>query len=321
MPKKLVKRTAEVETTTQNKKQKRSKPEVKRDDIQELVKNTIKTELEKLIKTGEIRCENHHKIPTTNQPEADVLVVPSTSAEAVPETQSIQEAINAVLNSNNGESNYQPQDCYFDLPLGATLCNKIKNKIMLGEYVDLVSLLYPSQDNLTIQLQPNNPTTISMSPSSKKQINTIDQWTSAILVYGSLYLPSHTSEIAAFFKYIDFVRSMSKVCPSHAWLSYDEVFRRARCSSNLPWDKPLINQYVAAISQPRPQLFRNQQPMGRSPVKAAIPRGLCFSFNQTGSCNNSKCQFKHLCSICFEQHPKIKCQPKRGNFEKNNSKK
>jgi hypothetical protein len=41
---------------------------------------------------------------------------------------------------------------------------------------------------------------------------------------------------------------------------------------------PLIIQYVSAISQPRQQLFWNQQHLGKSTVKATIPR---FFFHLT----------------------------------------
>ena len=95
--------------------------------------------------------------------------------------------------------------------LGSIVPLAIKDKIWRGEYVELGGLLesVPIQRNdsamvLTVSgstLQPQRKTPGIMS---------IEQWTSAFLVYASIYAEKHLKRARELFKYMDTVRTAAR---------------------------------------------------------------------------------------------------------------
>ena len=68
----------------------------------------------------------------------------------------------------------------------------------------------------------------------QKKVREIDQWLSAMHIYGAVYLQQHPLEVAAFFKYLELVRGMAKQTSDFAWHIYDGTFRRARQCAPIP---------------------------------------------------------------------------------------
>ncbi|KAJ1179232.1 hypothetical protein NDU88_004467, partial [Pleurodeles waltl] len=79
---------------------------------------------------------------------------------------------------------------------------------------------------------------------------TMDNWTSAFLIFASIYCEKYPDRAIALFKYMDIIRKAQMHFGGFAWLSYDEEFR-ARVSINpeKPWgdvDPELWMQWMAS---------------------------------------------------------------------------
>ena len=290
--------------------------QVLKQTLNDTIVQTVKSE----VKAAMTQIQGSQTIPEcdltmTNAVQSTVQEVPVPT-----ERMTLQDAVGTILQANShlGESNsLVRQAVTFDLPLGATLSDKVRSKIRQGEYVELEALLHPTSEDLTIQVQPDKSATISLAPNKKRDVTSIEQWTAAMHIYGSIYLPAHQEEIAQYFKYLDFVTNMAKRSTGYAWRVYDETFRRARQFTDLPWDRPLINQYIGAISattansntntsgQRQNQTIKNQP--FRTSSGSIIPRGFCYGFNNQKGCSNNSCIYKHQCAVCSAQHSATKC--------------
>ncbi len=185
---------------------------------------------------------NFH-LPTITQSTANSPVVAPLN--------SLEQSVQAILAPDQGRISSSVNDITnFDLPLGSNLSDRVRSKIIAGEYIDLSSLLNPFFNDEIVGLNIGlNGQQGSSSPFIKvnnrpRSIESIHTWTSAMLIYASVYLPHHTSEIGPLHQYIEFIRKMAN--HGHGWRFYDEAFRRAKSTQSLKWNVPLINQYIAA---------------------------------------------------------------------------
>ena len=194
--------------------------------------------------------------------------------------QSLQQAVTQVISHNNQYQNTQNQcpvfdnNITFDVPLGMGLSMILKNKIINSQYVELLTLLeLGTDDDVDDRRKAKFP----------RKVRDVNQWLSAMLIYGALYLPTHTHEIPDFFKYLDMIRNMASQTVSFAWRNYDETFRRAREAQPLPWDRPLIHQYVGAMlstektSNSQRTLFQTNPFFHQ--VGIHVPKPYCFMYN------------------------------------------
>ena len=151
-----------------------------------------------------------------------------------------------------------------------------------------------------------------------KHITTIEQWSQAMRIYGSIYLQAKPSEIAGFFQYMEFMCNMSKKSTlASSWIKYDELFRKAREQGQRPWNKPFIMPYINALTSHIPGVSPsygggNSSPgnNSRPPFRGNPPRGHCFNFQNGSPCKSSPCQWLHLCTECKGPHGRSKCTSK-----------
>ncbi len=235
----------------------------------------------------------------------------------VTDDQTLRQVLQSVLGeqSMTGEQSNLEMLCSDELPLGVNLPEKTLIRIKQGEYVDLATVLNPSEDHQTIvvnsiQGQPS----INFKRSNNTKLYNIDQWTDAMLVYGSIYLVAQPDQTAQFFKYIEFIRTMSK--SSSNWLTYDELFRKIREKQHRNWDKPLLIPYINSIkgqgfTSPKSTIQNRQK--GQN-FRSRTPQGCCYSFHDFAKCDRDPCRFSHKCPICSQLHPRIRC--KSQNFQK-----
>ena len=224
----------------------------------------------------------------------------------------LEEAVNSLL--SRGETNNLNSSMTFDLPLGITLTEKVKDKIVNGQYVNLRSIVFPQDENDDIQIElpvDGNCTNIRLVKGQTRKQNSqlsINQWNSAMHIYGAIYLPHHPNEIAQYFQYLEFIDKMAR--KSQGWYRYDETFRRAREFQKFSWDAVLVNPFISA-SLPNNTLnnFRNSRIANQN--FSGTPVGYCFKYHRpNGSCNVGKCYFSHKCPKCGGLHPSSKCKTK-----------
>ena len=298
-------------------------------DIRDLIKDVVGTELKAaLTKPGQSPLAPPPEIPshTVNEvsaPSATTISVPSYSAASPGQSSSsscIEKAVSQLLQEQGTAASLTPlsPEVNFDVPLGATLSDKIRAQVIARQYVELYSLLDPANEmDAQFTNEEHNLILKLTKRSNIKKVKDIDQWVSAINIYGAIYLGSHPTEASAFLKYIELIQGMARQSVSGGWRIYDETFRRARQFSNLSWDRPLVHQYVSAMVPVTGSNFRNdnQQPTFRNPNTRTgsfrIPTGYCWKYN-TSICSVAGCRYTHSCSKCKAPgHPMHKCKQRK----------
>ena len=134
-----------------------------------------------------------------------------------------------LLGSGEGHCQSRPSIPLVNLshssPLGVSISEKIKNKIWNNEYIDVGFLLGENSTidklNLSVTLDSQ---LLSLVPNMRPQtIKSIDDWTSAFIVYVAIYTQRHQSEAPKLMKYMETVRDLS-ARGGLAYKIYDENF-------------------------------------------------------------------------------------------------
>ncbi|KAJ8319669.1 hypothetical protein KUTeg_002778 [Tegillarca granosa] len=122
------------------------------------------------------------------------------------------------------------------IPIGATVSQKIKQKIWDDEYLDFHCLLSSySEDPLSIDISPG---IINVKQNSKyRHPLSINQWTTCFLTFMAIYIKKHLVEAPHLLKYALTVRELHQNFGDTAWRSYDEHFRKLRQSHRVPWQR------------------------------------------------------------------------------------
>lgn len=243
------------------------------------------------------------------------------------EDQTLQQVLQSVLGNESDKGEHQAAIatlCSDELPLGAALSEKITQKIKVGEYVDLYSLIHPLHDQQTITVNTiEGKPSINIKQLSGRKISNIEQWTHAMLIYGAIHVQANPAEAAGFFKYLDFIRSMARSSQNTSWIKYDELFRRVREKSARPWDKPLIIQYINVLNQTNNSFSKanssKQSHNSNQPFRSrSIPKSFCFSFHTSGLCTRKPCIYSHTCFNCQGAHSRINCKSYEQNSKSSN---
>ena len=100
----------------------------------------------------------------------------------------MESAITSMLSGSQGMVSKSILDvAQFDLPLGSTISDKIKSKIVAGEYIELSTLLSPSVCEEVFIIGVTGSTlgthSIKLNPTKPKAIFNINQWTTAMHIF------------------------------------------------------------------------------------------------------------------------------------------
>ena len=101
----------------------------------------------------------------------------------------------------------------------------IKQKIKKGEYVDLASLLTINQHHNSKQKLIFQQGKLILQDQNYKKIFSIDTWTTAFIIFTSIYCSAHPEKIQDLLKYMSMVRLGVSRCANLGWKMYDEQFR------------------------------------------------------------------------------------------------
>jgi hypothetical protein len=160
----------------------------------------------------------------TNLPQPAPITLPQTtdhSTDQVP------------INITTTGSNTGNKSTYFPVQIGSSLdqmhtphqivgiasditvnvSQNIKEKIKRGEYVDLASLLTNNQHNDSKQKLIFQQGEIILQPDQNyKKIISIDTWTTAFIIFTSIYCSVHPEKIQELLKYMSMVRLGASRC-------------------------------------------------------------------------------------------------------------
>ena len=205
-------------------------------------------------------------------------------------------------------------------PLADNISQSIKSKIVKGEYIDLGLLLDDQKVDNPVDMKlvvDTNGSFVWKANKPKLQITSIHNWTSAFLIFSSVYLQVHPQRAQDMLKYMYVIRTAASRFGGWGWKTYDQQFRmRQQHHPHRSWallDAELWSMYVG--SQPQRPLggsskstYHNaslNNAVGQSGKKvfqqpwwsSAASQKLCFDFNK-GQCRKKNCQFKHKCAKC-----------------------
>ncbi|XP_048731928.1 uncharacterized protein LOC125648926 [Ostrea edulis] len=183
--------------------------------------------------------------------------------------------------------------------LGVHVPQAIKDKIWAKQYVDLSKLLDSESENghdahkfSIIEGQ------LVAEPKVKHiKIATIDNWIDAFLIFASIYLARHPSDIQAILKYIHTIRMAHGRQTNCNWLEYDRQFR-LKISKN-----PTIS-FGSIDAELWLMYMQSQVSYSSNHSKTAFK---CFDYNFKGSCLKPHCTFQHVCMHCNKSHPRTHC--------------
>ncbi|KAK3101442.1 hypothetical protein FSP39_003631 [Pinctada imbricata] len=215
---------------------------------------------------------------------------------------------------------------------------KLKEKIWNGQFIDL-SLLLKSARDMTSELESGGEVILKdgkllvQKHKSTKPLFNIHAWTSAFLVYMSLYLEKHPSRVQEMLKYMRDVRLAASRAPNQtAWVRYDEQFRLKRANNpQSSWGIIDNELWLVCMSNFRGEnFFRGEKPNSnfqphsqptldtdQKSVVSSTSKQICWRFNK-GNCRfNRNCNFQHRCSTCGSNHPVFKCTASKPKFPTN----
>lgn len=267
-------------------------------------------------------CQTPVSASIINQTTQMTTEASSSSAADPADSFNIPMVLNTLFGGESATSNApQPLNFSNNIPLGATVSNRLKQKIYENTYFDLRLLLPNHQDdNFSVSVE-RGAINFQQGKFQKFPI-TINQWTSAFLIFSSIYIQKTPSDAAHLFKYIYMIRDMSFTTKNDSWRYYDEEFRKLRQSSPLPWQEPLSELVLRANLQPSKFRPSNQPFLVKNKTSSYSNTRIkfCYSFNQGQPCRADPCTYKHACQYCKEQHPRFKCPKLPPNDEKQPSK-
>ena len=259
--------------------------------------------------------------PAVGPPAAETSAAEAETSAAEAWDGALRQTMSGLL-QGDVQQHTTPQPVHMiNSPLGATVPDRVKSKIWADEYVEFAELVHrQSQRPATLALSTGNEgyPTIAISPATRlRQIQNIDQWTTALLTFGSIYSQRNPSRGAGLFKYCEIVRDIAQTGPQNAWRQYDEQFRLHRQGDpdNYPWDQPRWDIFFRCMYAKSEQTNSIRTVAGPSTYQNLAKRpfraGYCWSF-QKGQCKNRQCRFQHACSKCNNPHPANQCRKSVG---------
>jgi hypothetical protein len=226
--------------------------------------------------------------------------------------------------------------------VGANVPQAIKTKVWAGQYVDFPLLLKQSRDlptdaHVSGELKVKDGQ-IALEKQQLKTITNIHTWTSAYVVFMSVYLEKFPLKCQELLKYMHSIRLSAGRSSHSGWAYYDEQYRlKKERHPTSSWGVVDSELWVMYISSAQPQQFQsghlgdrnsysfhsnnkqrsttqgpNTQGGGngtkpyQSPSKSPKPTGICYAFNR-GTCAFNPCKFRHRCSGCGGPHPRANC--------------
>lgn len=204
-------------------------------------------------------------------------------------------------NDSNAILNVLPTVRLADDDLAAHVPTSLKQKICRGEYVNLTLLLKGAVElsefcKGTVFKLDSEGHIESAQKECKEQIQCIEKWTNAFIIYASIYLSSHANKTYEILHYMFNIRDCALRQGGLAWRIYDEQFRLRQAIAPQSWSK-INNELWWRCVQVRPVLRNQSNPY----------RFTCNDFN-TEKCSWPNCRFSHVCSTCFAPHPAFNCQ-------------
>ena len=221
---------------------------------------------------------------------------PSTSSAEDQMDGAVAGTINSLLRGDVGEQIIPQSIPLHTTELGTDLSDRILSKIWANEYVDFFELINKVQPQQMTVSTGYSHQIISVMPQSKgRQISTIDQWTSAFLVFGAVYTQRFPEVGLVCLSTAKLFVILSK--RGHRLLGCSMTNNFAR-SDNLTLQTSLGTSIGGTYSS-------GVCTLDKSRWGWVLPQPL-FPTNQPVT--PSPCRYMHVCSKCQALHPASSCR-------------
>jgi hypothetical protein len=202
--------------------------------------------------------------------------------------------------------------------------SSLKQRICKGEYINLSLLLkgaveladYNSVGTLYIS---NTGKIESRQNESKDDINSIERWTDAFIIFMDIYLSAHPLKIHELLQYFFIIRECASVHGGTFWKIYDQQFRSRQAITPVSWS--YINHDLWLRCMPlRGEQKNHPQLLNFEQKKQSRPQNICIDFNR-GQCKWPNCKYTHACYSCNKGHPFVNCVPnsRKNSFSANDT--
>ncbi|XP_060563096.1 uncharacterized protein LOC132722588 [Ruditapes philippinarum] len=177
----------------------------------------------------------------------------------------------STANHSNDILNVLPGIRLADDDLAAHVPTSLKQKICRGEYVNLMLLLKGAVElsefcKGTVFKLDSEGHIESAQKECKEQINCIEKWTNAFIIYASIYLSSHADKIYEILHYMFNIRDCASRQGGLSWRTYDEQFRLRQAIAPQSWSK-INNELWWRCVQVRPVLRDQSQGAGLEKIQ------------------------------------------------------
>jgi hypothetical protein len=191
--------------------------------------------------------------------------------------------------------------------LGLNVSQSLKEKIHKGEYVELALFLANTQSNSNAAKFSQCYGELVLRPDiSRKKITSIEQWTSAFIIFSSIYCSAHPNRFNELLKYMHIIR-LSTERSSLGWRYYDEQFRLRKAQNpSSSWSEVDWLFYMQGNSSTNELTMTNNMSLNKNNLK-------CYAFNYVGSCYKQGCSYSHTCIHCGAGHSVKVCYIKQGH--------
>lgn len=191
-------------------------------------------------------------------------------------------------------------------PLGYHLPLAVKEKIINGEYVDILSLL-PSVKDAVKKLDFK-----SEEERKRSTPRTLNNWIQGFSIFSAILCEKKPFLSVGLFQHLDAVLEAYRSLGGMSWLYYDEMLRQKMAVfPHMRWGDKDVLLWVSLIQSQRQPPPKNSQ-FSPNQGSQQIRKGLCFAYNESQCKWLSNCRFKHECAFCGGSHPMARC------FKRNN---
>ena len=173
--------------------------------------------------------------------------------------------------------------------------------------MDLADLL--SANLQTAKHEPQTFLDGKLVVSKKRRVVEIQDtltWTEAFTIFQMVMCATHPHRWPDLTKYKLLIIQTARQSPSRAWLEYDRAFRKDAAETGASdWSKMNLDLYNFHLRSPAP--LANPQSSTSPPVTVSASRGYISQPPYCISWNNGQCRYRHVCSSCNGDHPRVSC--------------
>lgn len=188
-------------------------------------------------------------------------------------------------------------------PLGFHLPLAMKEKIVKGEFVDLISLLPSQREAVARRVEEKG----GEEERKRSLPKTFNNWLQGFGIFAAILCEKFPAYSVGLFQHLDSVLEAYRCYGGMSWYLYDEMLRQKMAIyPHLRFgEKDVMLWLSLMIPQKQPML----KPSGMTP---SLRKGICFSYNEANCKFMMNCKYKHECAFCGGYHPVSRCFKKTG---------